>query len=94
MTRHRQGPPFIQYVLPQGLAGQATAPAASREHGGKGKPRPVTTMMVGEEGGSPPPGIVTTQAVGEESASHAPSGGSADVEGGLPPFSQLTPTPA
>ena len=56
MTRHRRGPPFIQYVLPQGLAGKAPAPPFPTEQGSKSKPkpRPVTTMMVGEEGGSPP----------------------------------------
>jgi len=49
MPRHHQGPPFIQYVLPQGLAGQ--------EGKGKPKPRPVTTMAVGEESGHPPPDL-------------------------------------
>jgi hypothetical protein len=58
MTRHRPGPPFIQYALPVELTGKAPAPVAPGEQGSKGKPRPVTTMVVGEEGGSPPPGIV------------------------------------
>jgi hypothetical protein len=69
--RHPSRPSFIQYALPQGLAGKAPAPVAPGEQGGKGKPKPVTTMAVGEEGGSSPPGIGTTQAVGEKTASHA-----------------------
>ncbi len=73
MPRHRQGPSFIQYVLPQALAVQ--------EGKGKPKPRPVTTMAVGEESGNPPP-------------DRLPSNGCAGVEGSFPPFSQLTPTPA
>jgi hypothetical protein len=79
MTRHRQGPPFIQYALP--------------ESKGKPKPRPVTTMMLGEEGGSPPPGTVTTLAVGEETASHAPSRCFAGVEGSFPPAANSPPRP-
>ncbi|HEX8704593.1 MAG TPA: hypothetical protein VF815_37520 [Myxococcaceae bacterium] len=65
MPRHRQGPPFIQYVLPQGFARKAPAPPVPGVQGGKGKPKPVTTMMVGEEGGSPPPDSITPQSVDE-----------------------------
>jgi hypothetical protein len=89
MTQHRKRPPFIRYELPQGLAGEPPAPSASGEHGGKGKPRPVTTMAVGEESASPPPGVVTTLALGEETARHALS----EVQrgrGGRPPPQQPT----
>jgi hypothetical protein len=43
-------PSFVCYELPVLSAGKPTKP--QEEDGGKGKPRPVTTLMVGEEGGS------------------------------------------
>jgi hypothetical protein len=71
MTAQRRGSSFIRYVLPV-LAGEnASNPKGLAEQGGKGKPkpRPVTTLAVGEESGSDRPGSVTTMATGEESGS-------------------------
>lgn len=53
--------PFIQYVLPVGASGKPPKPPPEEE--GKGKPRPITTLALGEEGGS---GSVTSMALGEE----------------------------
>lgn len=50
MARHPRVPSFIRYELPVLLAGKPTKP--QEEEGGKGKPRPVTTLAVGEEGSS------------------------------------------
>ena len=50
MTRHRRGSSFIRYALPELIAGKPTKP--QEEQGGKGKPRPITTLAIGEEGGS------------------------------------------
>jgi hypothetical protein len=61
MMGHRRGTPFIRYALPVWLAGKPPKPPEEQE--GKGKPRPITTLAVGEEGGS---GAVTSMAVGEE----------------------------
>ncbi len=47
--------PFIQYSLPVWFTGKPPKPEAPDEQGGKGKPRPVTTLAVGEESGSPRP---------------------------------------
>jgi len=61
---HRRATSFIRYALPLLWAGKAPKPPP--EQGGKGKPRPITTLAVGEEGGS---GAVTTMALGEEGGS-------------------------
>jgi hypothetical protein len=50
MTGHRRGSSFIRYELPVLHAGKPTKP--QEEQGGKGKPRPITTLAVGEEGSS------------------------------------------
>ena len=50
MTDHRRGSSFIRYELPVLHAGKPTKP--QEEQGGKGKPRPITTLAIGEEGGS------------------------------------------
>ena len=50
MADHPSVPSFIQYELPVLIAGKPTKP--QEEQGGKGKPRPVTTLAVGEEGSS------------------------------------------
>lgn len=50
MTDHRRGSSFIRYELPELHAGKPTKP--QEEQGGKGKPRPITTLAIGEEGGS------------------------------------------
>jgi len=68
MTGHRRGTPFIQYALPVLIA--AKPPKPPQEQGGKGKPRPMTTLALGEEGGSGS-GVVTTMALGEEGGSDA-----------------------
>jgi hypothetical protein len=68
MTAHRRGSPFIHYELPELLGGKPPKPPASDEQGGKGKPRPVTTLAVGEEGSGSPGIITTTLALGEEGA--------------------------
>jgi hypothetical protein len=47
MADHPRIPSFIRYELPVLIAGKPTKP--QEEQGGKGKPRPVTTLMVGEE---------------------------------------------
>jgi hypothetical protein len=49
MAGHRRGASFIRYELPVLIAGKPTKP--QEEQGGKGKPRPITTLAVGEEGG-------------------------------------------
>ncbi|ADO75897.1 hypothetical protein [Stigmatella aurantiaca] len=67
MPRHPKGPSFIQYELPVRLGGRPPAPV---EQGGKEKPRPVTTLAVGEEGGGPPPGLITTMSLREEGGTH------------------------
>lgn len=66
MSRHPKSPPFIQYEMPVWLGGKPPTPPIPGEQGGKGKPRPVTSLAVGEEGGGSTPGIVTTLAIGEE----------------------------
>ncbi|MDY7226199.1 hypothetical protein [Hyalangium rubrum] len=67
MTRHHKGASFIDYELPDWIGGKPAAPSIPGEQAGKGKPRPVTTLAVGEEGGGgSTPGIVTTMALGEE----------------------------
>jgi hypothetical protein len=69
MTGQRRGASFIRYELPVLIASKPTRPPTPDEQGGKGKPRPVTSMAVGEEtGGSTPDTIVTTLALGEEGA--------------------------
>ena len=70
MTAHRRGASFIQYALPV-LAGAKPPKPEDSEAGSKGKPRPVTTLAVGEESGTPRPGSVTTLVVGEESGTGA-----------------------
>jgi hypothetical protein len=50
MTSRPRISSFIRYALPVLIAGKPTKP--QEEEGGKGKPRPVTTLMVGEEGSS------------------------------------------
>lgn len=50
MAGHPRVTSFIRYELPVLIAGKPTKP--QEEEGGKGKPRPVTTLMVGEEGSS------------------------------------------
>jgi hypothetical protein len=50
MTSRRRVPSFIRYELPVLIAGKPTKP--QEEQGGKGKPRPITTLAVGEEGSS------------------------------------------
>jgi hypothetical protein len=50
MTGRSRVSSFIRYELPVLIAGKPTKP--QEEEGGKGKPRPVTTLMVGEEGSS------------------------------------------
>lgn len=50
MPGHRRRSSFIRYELPVRIAGKPTKP--QEEQGGKGKPRPITTLMVGEEGSS------------------------------------------
>lgn len=71
MTGHRRGSPFIRYELPMLSGGKPPDPKGLAEQGSKGKPkpRPVTTLAVGEESGSERPGSVTTMMVGEESGS-------------------------
>jgi hypothetical protein len=59
---HHRARSFIQYVLPVRTSGKPPKPPP--EEGGKGKPRPITTLALGEEGGS---GSVTSMALGEES---------------------------
>jgi hypothetical protein len=66
MTAHRRGTSFIQYALPGVLAGKPPKPPP--EEGGKGKPRPITTLALGEEGGS---GSITSMAWGEEGGGDA-----------------------
>lgn len=50
MTGRLRVSSFIRYELLVLIAGKPTKP--QEEQGGKGKPRPVTTLAVGEEGGS------------------------------------------
>ncbi|HVG62252.1 MAG TPA: hypothetical protein VNA24_27055 [Hyalangium sp.] len=50
MPGHPRVPSFIRYELPVLIAGKPTKP--QEEQGGKGKPRPITTLAVGEEGSS------------------------------------------
>lgn len=50
MAEHLRVSSFIRYELPVRIAGKPTKP--QEEQGGKGKPRPITTLMVGEEGSS------------------------------------------
>jgi hypothetical protein len=52
MAPHPKGRSFIQYELPVKFS--------------KPKPKPVTTMMVGEEGSGSPPDIMTTLSLREE----------------------------
>lgn len=61
---HHRAKPFIQYALPVWPSGKPPRPPP--EEGGKGKPRPITTLALGEEGGS---GSVTSMALGEEGGS-------------------------
>jgi hypothetical protein len=68
MTGHRRATPFIRYALPVLSSGKPPKPP--EEQGGKGKPRPMTTLALGEEGGSSS-GAVTTMALGEEAGSDA-----------------------
>jgi hypothetical protein len=51
MTAHPKGSSFIRYELPVRMAGKPPKP--QEEQGGKGKPRPITTLAIGEEGGGP-----------------------------------------
>jgi hypothetical protein len=69
MTGHRRDSPFIRYELPVMIAGKPTKPPD--DQGGKGKPRPMTTLALGEEGGGSSSGVVTTMAIGEEGGSDA-----------------------
>ncbi|MFL5348455.1 MAG: hypothetical protein ACJ8AT_26970 [Hyalangium sp.] len=71
MTGHRRGSPFIRYELPLLFGEKPPNPEDLAERGSKGKPkpRPVTTLAVGEESGTSRPGSVTTLVVGEESGS-------------------------
>ena len=50
MTGRPRVSSFIRYELPVLIAGKPTKP--QEEEGGKGKPRPITTLAVGEEGSS------------------------------------------
>ena len=50
MADHPRRSSFIRYELPVRIAGKPTKP--QEEQGGKGKPRPITTLMLGEEGSS------------------------------------------
>lgn len=52
MTSRRRVLSFVRYELPVRIAGKPTKP--QEEQGGKGKPRPITTLAVGEEGSSNP----------------------------------------
>ncbi len=65
MSGHRRGLSFIRYELPVLIAGKPPKP--QEEQGGKGKPRPITTLAIGEEGGGP-----HIWAPGEEGESDAP----------------------
>jgi hypothetical protein len=71
MTGHRRGSPFIWYELPVLAGGKPPNPEGLEEQGSKGKPkpRPVTTLAVGEESGTARPGSFTTMVVGEEGGS-------------------------
>ena len=73
MTAHRRGSPFIRYELPVLAGRKPSNPEGLAEQGSKGKPkpRPVTTLAVGEESGTDRPGSVTTMVVGEESGSNS-----------------------
>ncbi|MBN1207200.1 MAG: hypothetical protein JXB05_20110 [Myxococcaceae bacterium] len=51
--RHRAS--FIRYELPEPGAGEPPKSESLDEQAGKGKPRPVTTLAVGEESGGPRP---------------------------------------
>lgn len=64
MPGHPRTSSFIQYALPVRLPGKPPKPPP--EEGGKGKPRPITTLALGEEGGS---GSITSMALGEEGGS-------------------------
>jgi hypothetical protein len=70
MTSHRKGSPFIRYALPVLFGGKPPKPGDLEEQGSKGKPRPITTLAVGEESGTSRPGSVTTMATGEEGGSN------------------------
>lgn len=50
MTGRRRVSSFIRYELPVLIASKPTKP--QEEQGGKPKPRPVTTLAVGEEASS------------------------------------------
>jgi hypothetical protein len=71
MTGHRRGSPFIRSELPVLAGGKRPDPKGLAEQGSKGKPkpRPVTTLAVGEESGTARPDGVTTMMVGEETGS-------------------------
>ncbi|WP_224368036.1 hypothetical protein [Hyalangium versicolor] len=69
MTGQRRAASFIRYALPLPLGVKPAKPQDLREQGSKGKPKPVTTLAVGEESGTTHPGGVTSMAVGEEAGS-------------------------
>ncbi|WP_224240149.1 hypothetical protein [Hyalangium gracile] len=63
MTAHRRGSSFIRYELPVELE--------EKPAHGKPKPKPITSMAVGEESGTHgPKKAVTTMGLAEEGGKH------------------------